>query len=111
MFLGTPRSATTRWPDRSTGRFRRLRHLGPAVALTLVAALVTAVIGLADFRKHREAYTQGSAHAQWATALSVILLMVSGGTIYWNLRPLLGSVAEKVLRLAPCAVLAVRKPD
>jgi nucleotide-binding universal stress UspA family protein len=26
-------------------------------------------------------------------------------------RMLLGSVAEKVLRLAPCAVLAVRKPD
>jgi hypothetical protein len=58
-----------------------------------VAGLVTAVIGLADFRKHRETYLQGLAQAKWAAALSVIFLIVSGGFIYWSLKPLLGNVA------------------
>ena len=67
--------------------------LSALVLCVYVAALVTAVIGMADFRKHRDAYTQGSAQAKWAAALSLILLVIAGSRIYWNLKPLLGNVA------------------
>src|SRR4051812_47111221 len=46
-----------------------------AISLVLyVAAFVTATIGWIDFRKHREAYSQGIAQAKWAMGLSMFFL-------------------------------------
>ncbi len=73
-----------------------------------VASFVTATIGLIDFRKHRDTYTQGTAQAKWALGLSAFLLTAFCTTLYSNLKPL---IAERLAAAQPAAPTPEHKPE
>src|SRR5436190_1194243 len=70
------------------------------IVILYVASFVTAMIGLIDFRKNREAYNQGSAQAKWALGLSASLLIAFCTTLYFNVKSLL---AERIATTGPAA--------
>ncbi len=62
-----------------------LLYRGVVVAL-LLCSLVLGIVGLVDYRRHRDIYTQGKAQAIWGIVLSCCLLLVMASVVVREVR-------------------------